>query len=200
LGQDKLTLSDEIRERTLGGELRDYGTDWAGVYSSYYVSLRKEDGLYIVKINAASEDDPFNDVLRKYLRENADQFRLIEEIKVDKYSLELSVKPAFVKSHLPERLAEAVDPVIDHLLANNYRTCCESCGRNYVPADHYMKDGKSIFICSSCAARQKQESSWQYQRLQQQKSKLSFGAKTLLIGLATGVLGSLTLLGRRRRW
>ncbi|MBR0131249.1 MAG: hypothetical protein IJM08_08080 [Firmicutes bacterium] len=200
MGKDKLTLGDEIRERTLGGELRDYETDWAGIYSSYYISLRKEDGFYIVKINAASEEDPFNDELRHYLRDNKEQFRLVEEIKVDKYSLELSIKPAFVKSHLPERLAEAVDPVIDHLLANNYRTCCERCGRNYVPADHYMKDGRSIFICSSCAARERQENSWQFQKLQQQKSKLSFGAKTLLVGLLTGIVGSLSLLGRRRRW
>lgn len=177
-------LKEKLRCKVLDGSLSDSKTYLYGCYRGFYLTIQAVSGQYIIRINAIS---PFNDnnaQLNTFLQKQMDLSKKITNAAAYPNFLNLTVKGPALAKNIPDTLNGFINPVIDYLANNQYRSGCEYCGTTDDELACYEINGKTHYLCDACKGDI-------HASLQENQEAILAKKSNLAAGLVGAFLGSL---------
>lgn len=177
-------LKEKLRAEVLGGALRDAGNHMSGIYRGYYIVIELENGQYVVKINASSENDENNIRLSGFLQQQQTIMKQITGTQASPHFVKVMIRQSNLLKNVPAAINSCIEPVIQYLLNGGYASGCEGCGSTMESLNFYEVNGGHHYFCSSCAGEVNAALQQNQQQIRAQKSHL-------VPGLVGAFLGSL---------
>lgn len=177
-------LKEKLRSKVLNGSLNDSKTYLYGCYKGFYLTIQSVSGQYIIRINVRSPFQDNNAQLNTFLQRQMDLSKKIINAAAYPNFLNLTIKGPALAKNIPDTLNSFINPVIDYLVNNQYRSGCEYCGTTEVPLNCYEINGRTHYLCDGCKGEI-------HTALQEQQEEASSRKSNLAAGLVGAFLGSL---------
>lgn len=177
-------LKEKLCAEVLGGVLRDSGNYMSGIYRGYYIVIQLENGQYVVKINAGSENDENNIQLSGFLQQQQMLMKQIAGTQTSPHFVKIMIRQPNLLKNVPAAINSCIEPVIHYLLNGGYTSGCEGCGSTTESLSFYDVNGGHHYFCNSCAGEVNAA-------LQQNQQQIRIQKSHLIPGLVGAFLGSL---------
>ncbi len=119
-----------------------------GKRQGYDVCLRIVDNSYksLLTFSVSHNNEfPAQDEFNRLLKEQ----NILADYNISQFGISFIIKPGLTKRKSIEKIVEAIIIVINFLQINNYKNCCESCGKKE-DVSTYVLNGNEAIVCSEC--------------------------------------------------
>lgn len=161
----------------LGGCLHPYKAHMAGCCRGFYLTVEPMMGQYMVSVAASQPGTEGNGCLMEFLRQQQKGKPQLTGFQVGRHSVRFSIQIHGNAGKVSEAANSVLDPLIDYLAANSYRSGCSNCGGPISMEGQYEMDGVYSFLCGNCGSGLLEDAALE--------------KSNAFLGLAGAVLGSL---------
>ena len=182
-------LSKKLCSQLLDGNMTDHNKYISGTCKGYYVTINTtQNGMFSIQISAHSENDPGNAALRDFAEFHKNSHKQIQSVAVYNNSITVVSTRTFLAKKIPAHLNEAIFPIIDFLMSNQYVSGCMQCGTQEAQIDCYDINGTNHYLCADCVSKVEDTLFDRKQEILSQKSKLIPGFVGALLGSLIGCI------------
>lgn len=145
-------LKEHLLSQILGGTLTDYKRYLSGVCKDYYICIDFKEPYYAVRINACLADEKMVQVLEEFLVGLKSDKRHLKTVELTEHEITLIVVQPNFKKHVPEILNGIIEPILEYLSENGYRSGCAKCGEEGDVCCVEIEKRQHHLLCKDCAA------------------------------------------------
>lgn len=153
-------ISKKISRQILDGTLVKRKNYLFGSYKGYYMTIDCKPHVYIVYIHATFDTLSGQMQLQAFLKDHEKKMQYLSRAEDIGHAIKLRIVRPNCKKIIASVLTDAIEPVIEQLLENEYDTGCIGCGDNDGKMDCYEICGFHYYVCESCIRQSQYELSY----------------------------------------
>ena len=145
-------LKNHLLSQILDGTLTDYKRHLSGICKDYYICIDFKEPYYAVRINACLADGKMAQDLAEFLAGLKSDKHHMKTIELTEHEITLIVAQPNFKKHVPEILNGIIEPILEYLFVNGYRSGCAKCGEEGDVCCVEIEKQQHHLFCKDCAA------------------------------------------------
>ena len=179
-------FNEKIRAEILNGGLADHKTYLSGYCRGYYMTFCTVEGGYLLTVSAFRETDPDNAALKAFLMQCQAGNKKIRFVDTAPYRFTIGLRLVNFTKKVPELVNGVMEPILNFLVSNGYRTGCGCCGDGVNALNCWSVNGELIHLCDSCAEEVGQALKDAQAATKAKKGNFLTGVVGALLGAAIG--------------